>query len=127
MNYKEDFLYDLFKRGDIPKSQQKLYQYIKKNYPNEKFTLKQIKEFFDKQETNQIFKPVKRDLNRFNEIKVYKVGNLQMDIMDMNYYKKYNKNYRYILVVIDVYSRKCFLRAILDKSSEPVFKRYEDN
>ena len=53
--------------------------------------MKDIKEFLNKQETNQIFKPVKRDLKRFNEIKVYKIGNLQVDSMDMNYYKQYNK------------------------------------
>ena len=41
----ETFLQSLYRKSDIPKSQQKLYQYIKKNYPNEKFTLKQIKEF----------------------------------------------------------------------------------
>ena len=35
----------------------------------------------------------------------------------MNYFKNYNKGYRYILIIIDTYSRQTFLRAIKDKTA----------
>jgi hypothetical protein len=42
--------------------------------------------------------------------------------MDMNYYKRCNKDYRFILVCCDYYSRRIFLRALLDKSPENATK-----
>ena len=45
--------------------------------------------------------------------------------MDMGYYKNYNKVYRFILVCIDVYSRRVFMRALKSKSAENTMRGVE--
>ena len=50
-------------------------------------------------------------MNLYNKIISDGVGdNVQIDTMDFNKYRSDNKGFRYILVLIDVYSRKVFLR-----------------
>ena len=44
------------------------------------------------------------------------------DIVELNYYKKYNKGYRFILVIQDIYSRRIFLRALQNKIAAETLK-----
>src|SRR5258708_19408509 len=41
------------------------------------------------------------------------------DLVDMNRYTKHNKHYRYILTVVDFFSRKAFAEKIKTKDEEP--------
>jgi hypothetical protein len=47
------------------------------------------------------------------------------DLMDLVKFAKYNDGYRYILVVIDVFSIYLWLRKLTDKKSESVAKAFE--
>jgi hypothetical protein len=48
----------------------------------------------------------------------------QMDIFDLSKYMKQNKDYRYILCCIDVFTRKAFCEPMLYKDSEAVTKAF---
>ena len=111
-----DFLIDIYLDPSIGlKSVNKMYIYLKTKHPNKNITKKELNDFLSKRKENQLFKQVKTD-NLFNKTIAENVGyTLQIDTMDFNSYKSQNKGYRYILVCIDVYSRKVFLRALLDK------------
>src|SRR5690349_18436793 len=84
---------------------QKLYEYVKTHYPKENFTIEDVKDFLNKQEPNQILKQVKQT--------------------DFNYYKNYNRGYRFILIVVDTFSRRIFLRAIRDKTAANVLRGFD--
>ena len=124
---KDQFLKEIYYNKEIGlKSPSKFYKFIKEKYPDKKYTVKEIKDFVESQKVNQVFQQVK-NTERYNEIKAYFVGDVvNFDLMDMNYYKNYNKGYRFILVCIDVYSRRVFLRALMDKSAEETMKAIKD-
>jgi len=46
--------------------------------------------------------------------------NAQMDIFDLSKYSKTNKNYKYLLVFIDVFTRKVFLKPLKKKNVDDV-------
>jgi hypothetical protein len=47
------------------------------------------------------------------------------DLMDLVKFAKYNDGYRYILVVIDVFSKYLWLRKLKDNKGESVAKAFE--
>ena len=52
--------------------------------------------------------------------------NGQMDIYDISKYSKTNKNYKYLLVLMDVFTRKAFVRPSKNKSMEDVIMNLVD-
>ena len=50
---------------------------------------------------------------------------LQMDLMEFQTYKQENKNYRYILVVIDVFSKYVYAEPLKDKTGLTTTKAME--
>jgi hypothetical protein len=85
-------------------SADKLYKKVKSHG----ITLKQVKEFIKKQETNQIH--FKRRKINYIHISATKINqNWQMDLTEIPYQNE-NDGYRYILCIVDVYSR--FARAV---------------
>ena len=82
-------------------SPDKFYQKVKLIYPN--ITKNDINEFVNNQQINEVMKEHKRP-KEFSSIKGYYNGDVyEMDIIIYDRYSYYN--YKYILVVIDVYSR----------------------
>lgn len=51
--------------------------------------------------------------------------NLEMDLMDMSRYSEYNNDIKYILVVIDTFSRRGYVEPLLDKKSDSVVSALE--
>jgi transposase InsO family protein len=104
--------------------------YIKYNFPNQQklyrimrdddidITHKQIKEYLNEKVEAQLLKinkPLKKREGHIVAI-TYK-DNAQMDIYDLSKYKNYNKGYKYILTVIDVFTRKAFVEPMKSKNS----------
>lgn len=104
--------------------------YIKYNFPNQQklyrimrdadiaITHKQIKDYLNKKIEAQLLKinkPMKKREGHIIAI-TYK-DNAQMDIYDLSKYKNYNKGYKYILTVIDVFTRKVFIEPMKNKNS----------
>lgn len=88
-------------------------------------TSKQVKEFLSQQSTAQITKQVKKN-KIFNTITSKGVrDNYQTDILLLPNPSQ-NKGYKYLLTVIDVYSRYAFAKALKTKSGEVVLKAFED-
>jgi len=82
-------------------SAEKLYKKVRED--GRKITLKQIKEFMDKQEVNQVFKEDRRP-EVFTSIVADGVRDeYQMDIMVYDRYA--DGHYKYMLFIIDIYSR----------------------
>ena len=70
-----------------------------------KFTLKQIKDWLRSSDTYTLHKPLNRKFKRERVI----VGDInqewQADLADMSWLRKANKNFKYFLLVIDVFSK----------------------
>jgi hypothetical protein len=101
----------------------KLYKKAKEI--DRKITLKLINEFLDNQATHQITKQV-------NKNKVYSTivspgvrNNYQMDIFYLPNPKQ-NKNFKYLLTCIDVYSRLAFVKPMKTKGGEETLKNFKE-
>ena len=100
----------------------KLYAKLKDD--GHKITLKDIKEYLAKQEVNQIFKQVKKP-KEYNTIKsIAPRNNYQMDILVYDRYE-YNK-YKYILILIDVYSRYVIAKAMTNRKMQTIMANVKD-
>lgn len=92
----------------------KFYEKVKEKLPGT--TIANVKEFLDKQEAYQMTKEMKKP-REFNSILAKGVGeNYQMDILVYDRYEIHK--YKYILVVIDVYSRYAACKALTNRSNE---------
>jgi DNA-binding transcriptional MerR regulator len=95
-------------------------------------SLKKIKEVIDKQETHQVFKQQHKKIQG-KIVSFRKDSRLNIDLIDMVSLKSANKNYTFILIVIDIFSRKVYAKALKNKSGptvaealEPILKKLED-
>jgi hypothetical protein len=80
----------------------------------------EVKQWLSSQEAYTLHKPVHKRFTRnryilsnFNEL-------WQADLSDMRTYSQYNDGYKYILCVIDVFSKYAFARAMKKKDSETI-------
>lgn len=103
-------------------SAEKLYKRLKPDHPE--LTLKEVKEFVKKQFTSQVNAPIRKQ-KKFNSIVAYHVGEcFQMDIMVYDRYAYHN--YKYILVIVDVYSRYAQARAMTSRTMATIMKNTKD-
>jgi hypothetical protein len=103
-------------------SADKLYKRLKPTYPE--LTLKEVKEFVKNQYTSQVNAPIRKQ-KKFNSIIAYHPKECyQMDIMVYDRYA-FN-NYKYILVIVDVYSRYAQARAMTTRAMSTVMKNIKD-
>ena len=93
-----------------------LYDAVK----NKKITQNEVKQFIQKQESNQLFKKQPKVKNYFPIYAKHKYDILQLDLVDMSNLAASNKNYKYLLVAIDVYSRLAFVVPMKNKTTEAV-------
>ena len=107
------------------KGPQKLYKVVK----NEgKFDIGMycIRKFFHNQESYSLHKPVRRRFQRNHVISAGK-GDLWMaDLIDMVKFKEWNDGYRYMLLVIDTFSKYVWLRPLKTKTGEAVAEAFKD-
>ena len=98
-------------------SERKLY--LKARELDPKIKVKDVKAFLDKQEAKQINFQQKR-AGFHHIIAHFPRNNFQADLLDLQKYKGVNRGYRYILVVIDVYSRYAWLIPLKSKGAHEV-------
>ncbi len=119
----QDLLIDLFYTKKISFGRDRIWTYIKTNYPESKISRRQVADWLSEQQVHQVYtRPKKRTSTR--PIISNKVGDIfQADIIDFtgNPYK----GFKYILNVIDVLSRKVWLFALKTKSVESVKKCFD--
>ncbi len=79
-----------------------------------------------KEIVRELFKPARKKFKR-RKFESRGIGDtFQIDIADMSQLAKYNKNYKYILVAIDVFTKYGFARALRTKSASEVVTALED-
>ena len=92
-------------------SAEKLYRKLNKEIP-----LSQIKTFLQQQEVYQLHRQ-QRKAPVYSPITVYSINDQwQIDLIDLSRYAKWNSGYKYLLCVIDIFSRRAFVVAMKKKS-----------
>ena len=124
----EEYLHDIYYNTKHPSSfsgVDKLYQAAIKDGRRD-ITYSKIKKFLEDQETYSLHRPVNSKFRR-NKIMVTGIDDQwQMDLMSMISYAKYNNNIKYVLLVIDVFSKTVWLRALKNKTGMEVKRAIED-
>ena len=98
-----------------------LYSAVKKKYSKH-----QVKKFLAKQKTYRKFRTKPSKIERAR-IFTSSVGQIyQLDIADMHRHTRYNKGSRYILALIDCFSRKLYARPLKQKSADQTAEALKD-
>lgn len=103
----------------------KLYTILKKQGHN--ISKDKIKSFIDKLNEQQLTKQTKEDKNKFGSIVAFHPNkNFQIDIFDLSKYSSYNKNFKYIFVMIDIFSRMVYAIPLKNKDIDSTTKAIGD-
>ena len=105
------------------KSASSLYKIAKEQEP--KITLKIVKEFLNKQSTEQINKEVKEESQKTEIPIVGAIGHFQVDITDYPKYYKANNGYRYILNCIEINTKKAYSVPLKTKTKHSVLEAFQ--
>lgn len=80
-------------------------------------TLQDVQEFLETEESYSLHKPVNRRFKR-NKVIVAGIGaQYDMDLADFSSVSKSNDNFKYLLVVIDVFSKKVWVECLKSKTA----------
>ena len=113
----------LYEKYNFP-SADKLYKLIKEN--NLDIPKKEIKEYISNQEENQLLTvPHERKADLGHITASYKNEFWQMDLFDLSKYYKANKPYKYILAVVDVFTRYAYCQPVESKTNEDVLHAFK--
>ena len=83
------------------------------------------KQWLQSQDTYTLHKPVRKKFKRRKTIVPGARFQMQADLVDFSLLKSYNDNYKYILVVVDVFSKKAFTAYLKSKSSSDMIEAFE--
>ena len=117
------YMDELYEKFNFP-SASKFKKILERN--NIQVTLKEVNDFVKKQNIHQIHKPVNQikekqkfifALNAFEKV--------QLDLLDYQKYSRTNKGFKFILIIVDIFSRKAFATPIINKKPETVLDAYE--
>ena len=115
-------LHDLYYNINNPTSYtslKNLYNAIKKELPKTK--IKDVKIWYEGQKTPMVWR--NRVKPRRNPIIQTRLNfQVQSDLLDLNFLKSSNNGYRYILAIIDVFSRKVWVEKLKSKNAAEVSK-----
>ena len=93
-----------------------LYSAVK----NKGITNNEVRDFIQNQESSQLFKKAVRIKHYCPIVAKYKFEILQADIADMSNIATANRNYNYLLVVVDVFSRFAFVIPLKNKRADTI-------
>ena len=86
---------------------------------------KATQQWLQSQDTYTLHKPVQKNFKRRKTIVPGANFQMQADLIDFSLLKSYNDHYKYILVVIDVFSKKAFTAYLKTKSSSDMIQVFE--
>ena len=104
---------------------EKLYKILERKKPGE-YKKKDIKNFLDAQETTQLTKAQNKTSAQGHIISFEPNEIWQLDIYVMKKYDTYNKNYGYMLAVVDVFTRKASVKKMKNKDSNDCSEALKD-
>ncbi len=118
MNYDENEVINVWKSVGFP-GIVKLQKILREKNIHIKY--KNLIEIINKQKTAQIHKTFKKKQKIIGHIISYAKNNKwQLDLSDMSAYSSKNRGYKYILLAIDIFSRKAFAEPLKTKSESDV-------
>lgn len=98
-------------------------KYLKQNKINIKKN--DVLDWFQDQESYTLHKPVKKKFLR-NQIIVYGIDDTwQADLIDLQSLSKENQGFKYLLTVIDVFSKFAWVRPLLNKNNAALISAFE--
>ena len=103
---------------------QKLYKVVK-NEGIFNIGMHKIRKFLHNQESYSLHKPVRRRFQRNHVVSVGKDDLWMADLIDMTKYADWNKGFKYILLVIDTFSKYVWLQPLQYKSGEDVAHAFQ--
>jgi hypothetical protein len=106
----------------IGKGIRNFYKYIISKYINIKRS--DIEEFLKSQEEYQLSRPITHRTNK-PIISMFPNQLWSIDLIDLNNYVNYNYQNKYIITVVDIFSRKVWLEKTKEKSAETIKKGFE--
>ena len=127
MNNWEKYLRDIYLDPSHPASfsnPQTLYKVTKKE-GKYKISHSQIKKWIQKQESYSRNKSVKR---KFQQGRVIIAGiddQFDADLASLVYYTDDNDRYKYLLVVIDIFSRYAWVQPLIDKTAPEIVNAFD--
>lgn len=89
------------------------------------YTLKEVKDWLQTQEVYSSFKPVNHNIARPKVIVPDKFYQLDTDTVNMTRYSKQNKGYKYILIIIDIFTRYLFTQPLYSLTGKEMSKTLE--
>lgn len=94
---------------------------------NLKLSNKQIKEWYKNQPVNQIYSQKNTNVEIYDKIQpiLPQPGTMQMDLMDISRFSKQNSNYKFLLNIIDVYSRYAWSIPLKKKTPDEIAPHIE--
>ena len=116
-NKLKNIYYDLRNPGSFG-GKEKLYIEGKKFYPNLK--RKDVNEWLSEQIVYTLHKQARKNFKRNPVVAEHINENFQADLLDMQEYSKLNEGYRYLLTVIDVFSKRAWVEKLRSKNKTNV-------
>ena len=108
--------YGIGKPGSMFRDPTRLFNVFRKKYPKTKLSRFHVGRWLDLQEPVSLHKNVRKNFPR-NPIHVrvpfYQYG---IDLIDFTAYKDYNKGKKWILLLIDIFSKKIYVRTLKSKT-----------
>lgn len=102
-------------------SSDKLYRRVKQSHPD--ITRKQVNDFINSQETNQVFK---RKIVNYYPLSSYSpLQRVQIDLLDVSNDSSQNKNTKFLFNCVDVYTKYAFSIPLKNKSDTEVFQAWK--
>jgi hypothetical protein len=100
-----------------------LYRYAKQK--KKSITLDQVKTWLQEQKTYTLHKPIRRRFHRRMTIVAGIDQQWQADLADLQSLAKHNDQFRYLLCVIDVFSRYAWVVPLTDKRGDSLVKAFQ--
>ena len=113
----KEIYYDLRNPGSFG-GKEKLYIEAKKFYPN--LRRNDVDEWLSEQIVYTLHKQARKNFKRNPVVAEHINENFQADLLDMQEYSKLNEGYRYLLTVIDVFSKRAWVERLKSKNMSNV-------
>ena len=123
----EKYLKDIYLDPSHPASfggPDHLYKIVKKEGKH-KISHSQIKRWIQKQESYSLNKGIKRKFQRGRVVVEGIDDQFDIDLASLIYYADENDGYKYLLVVIDIFSRYGWVEPLKDKTAKEIVKAFD--
>ena len=110
----EKLLHKLYFTDKLFFGRDKLFWYLRDNFPDEKISRRQLWAWLKKNELNQLFKQPRKTKNIQSTVLSKPYQQIGIDLMDMQTYA--HKGYQYVFTAIDLFSKKAWAVAMKTKS-----------